>query len=448
MVYRKANTVHFDGPFREEWVDAFLMCLDEALVQGYLDIKLDFSRTTLAWPDSMVPVLTASDWLKRNDGTVTIALPLDDAMRKLFLNTSWAHYLQPDWYTASAVMVDHFNARRFQTATEQQRVVNDVMRLVVAKAMPPKDVLTGFEWSLNEITDNVLTHASSPDGGIVQVTSLENGLILCVGDAGRGILSTLKEGHPELRNDEQALGEAVKAGVTRDPKIGQGNGLAGTLRVATLSGGAFRIASYRGRLSVRGAAATHSLRPHRANFPGTLVKALIRTQNGFDVEKALEFSGGKTTHLNILDFHDEEGQAMVLRLASETDGFGSRYSGKYVREKCLHLLATEPTRLLILDWAGVPLISSSFADEALGKLFVEIGPLEFGARIRHQSMERLNVGLVNKAILQRASQQILAQRAAARSWAREGHADQTGDRQQQPSRRRRRHRRGARPQNG
>jgi len=44
------------------------------------------------------------------------------------------------------------------------------------------------------------------------------------------------------------MGEAVKAGVTRNPSFGQGNGLAGSLKVTTLTGGSFEITSGTGRL--------------------------------------------------------------------------------------------------------------------------------------------------------------------------------------------------------
>lgn len=173
------------------------------------------------------------------------------------------------------------------------------------------------------------------------------------------------------------------------------------------------IASHRGRLSVTGGDAAHALRPHRARFRGTLVTALIRANREFNVESALLFGSGKSTHLNILDFYDDEGDAMVLRLATETDGFGSRLSGRYLREKCRYLLGQESNKRLILDWAGVPLISSSFADEALGKLFVTLGPLQFGARVKHRAIEPINIGLINKAILQRAAQEVARARVTS-----------------------------------
>jgi hypothetical protein len=85
---------------------------------------------------------------------------------------------------------------------------------------------------------------------------------------------------------------------------------------------------------------------------------------------------------------------------------GSRAAGAFIREKCRHLLEQEQRKPLVIDWAGVPLISSSFADEAFGKLFVELGPLTFAARVKHTNMEAVNAGLVDKAILQRTAQHV------------------------------------------
>ncbi len=322
----------------------------------------------------------------------------------MFLNTSWAHYLDPSTYGASAVNIDHFNARRFQDANQQHQIVSEIMRLVIGKLRPAKDIVAALEWSINEITDNVLVHARASLGGIVQVATYREFILFCVADSGRGILNSMREGHPELRNDTQAIGEAVKAGVTRDPKVGQGNGLAGTLRVATMSDGRFSVWSKRGRLTVARDNARQNLRPASSEFHGTMVTASVGRRSSLNIEEALEFAGVRHDHLGILDFCDEEDEAMVIRLQAETNGVGSRAAGAFIREKCRHLLSQEPAKPLVLDWAGVPLISSSFADEAFGKLFVGLGPLTFSARVRHRNMEAVNAGLVDKAILQRVTQ--------------------------------------------
>jgi anti-sigma regulatory factor (Ser/Thr protein kinase) len=404
MVIRDGGRIRFLDRFQSRGVNYFLRHVDEALAKGYTDIVLDFSEVKGAFVDSMLPVITTADWLRANGSVIGVDLPRDQELHRLFLNTCWAHYLDPKVYSARDVNVDHFNARRFSDAKQQQRVVNEIMRLAVAKLHLSKDELTALEWSVNEITDNVLTHADSTTGGIVQVQTMDQGVWFCVADAGRGILNSMREGHPHLRNDAQAIGEAVKAGVTRNPKVGQGNGLAGTLRISSLSGGEFHIRSHRGRLAVERTQARTFHCSETERLKGTMVAACIRTSGTLNINEALGFTGMKGEPMNILDFHEEEAESMVMRLAAETEGVGSRPAGAFIREKCRHLLAQDPNKPLILDWAGVPVVSSSFADEAFGKLFAEMGPLVFGARIKHRAMEPVNQALVNKAIVQRIAQ--------------------------------------------
>ena len=81
-----------------------------------------------------------------------------------------------------------------------------------------------------------------------------------------------------------------------------------------------------------------------------------------------------------------------------------RPAGRQLRTKCINLLNAEPGKPLLLDWSGVPLVSSSFADELIGKLFASLGPLAFSARVRNVNMEAVVRGLVDKAIMQRAAQ--------------------------------------------
>ncbi len=103
----------------------------------------------------------------------------------------------------------------------------------------------------------------------------------------------------------------------------------------------------------------------------------------------------------------------MLRLRDESAGFGSRLAGRQLRNKCLNLLNAEATKPLTLDWTGVALVSSSFADELVGKLFAALGPLAFSARVRNLGMEATVRGLVDMAIMQRAAQ-VANGRAVAR----------------------------------
>ena len=212
-------------------VDSFLACVAECVTENADALVLDFQLSTVALPDSMIPVLATVDWLRNSGREVAAILPREPRLHTLFLQSSWAHYLEPTHFEASTQGVQQFVARRFADSQEQQRVVNEFMRLVVGELSPPPDVLAAFEWAINEITDNVLTHSDSLRGGFAQILSVPNppGILFCVADAGRGVLASMQERYPELQSDSEALSNAVIAGVTRNATIGQGNGLAGTL---------------------------------------------------------------------------------------------------------------------------------------------------------------------------------------------------------------------------
>ncbi len=56
-----------------------------------------------------------------------------------------------------------------------------------------------------------------------------------------------------------------------------------------------------------------------------------------------------------------------------------------------------------LDFAGVAVVSASFADEVIGKLAEELGPLGFMQRFQLRNMTPLISGLLDRAIKRRLS---------------------------------------------
>jgi len=325
------------------------------------------------------------------------------------VNSNWAHLLEPEAHDVSDTVHErHLATHRFDTGSAQQKVVNALMDVAMRTMTLRRDVLAGLEWSINEITDNVLNHSECPTGGLIQLTTFRESqkVAFAVGDSGRGILSSLREGYPMLRTDAQAIGEAVKAGVTRSPEAGQGNGLAGTLRIASMASGSFAVTLGCAQLSVFSGQSQHYERGDSQHFHGTLVSAEIGAQANFRLAEALGFSGSPRQPVDLIELHYETsaGDALLLRLEHETTGFGSRASGRQIRTKCHNLLAAEPSKPLIIDWNGIPLVSSSFADELIGKLFVELGPTGFSSRVRDVGMEATVRVLVDRAIMQRVAQ--------------------------------------------
>ena len=410
-VVRNENRIRFLQSVNNFAHRQFMRCLHECRARSYGDIVLDFSRCDRAFPNGMIPLLAGADALRRANIDLSVTLPANATLRRLFLNTNWAHFLEPTRYSASDTEHDrHVAAHRFADANQQQRLVNKFMDVVMRNMTLERSVLAGLEWSVNEITDNVLNHAQCDDGGIAQVSTFRDARKVAFGvaDSGRGILVSLREGHSSLRTDEQAIGEAVKAGVTRNPESGQGNGIAGTLRIATMSNGTFEITSGVAHLSVRQGESKSYKREERLRFYGTVVYAELGLDTEFALSEALGFPGPhRPEHpVDIIEvlYETDDGQAVVLKLREESTGFGSRPAGRQLRTKCINLLNAEPTKPLLLDWGGVPLVSSSFADELIGKLFVTLGPLAFSARVRNVGMEAVVQGLIEKAIMQRVAQ--------------------------------------------
>lgn len=376
------------------------------------NLTIDFSNVEKAYPNGMLPIIATVQKLRESGIDVKIQLPQDDHTRRLFRSVNWAYYLNPHQFDKSESTHDrHLVTTNFKNAIEQKKAVDDLMEVVLRNMELPRDIISGLEWSVNELTDNVLNHSQSIVGGFIQATTFpkEGTIAFAVADAGRGILNSLREGFPTLRTDIEAMGEAVKAGVTRNPQAGQGNGLAGSLRVTTMTGGSFELTSGLGKILTTEKETQRQNRASLQNYEGTLVCGQLNNKQDFSVSKALVFLNGKEykpVDMIEIRYEMEDRDCLLLKMREETTGFGTRHSGSQIRTKLMNLMNAQPTYPLIIDWEGIPVISSSFADEAIGKLFLRLGAMAFSMKVRNINMESLIIGLLDKAVAQRLTQEI------------------------------------------
>ncbi len=159
--------------------------------------------------------------------------PKEKRLASLFRNTNWGYFLDPHQYDKSDFRGHRkISATQYQTPEQQQSTVNKIVNVILG-TIPDmqREDFSAFEWSINEITDNVLVHTQSNIGGLVQASTLQKTqkrVEFVVADAGAGIPQTLKNSHPEINSDADALDQAIREGVTRDKSLGQGNGLYGS----------------------------------------------------------------------------------------------------------------------------------------------------------------------------------------------------------------------------
>lgn len=409
-IYRDGNRVVFQGAFQIDDLLRPLAGLHQAVQNaGYKDLILDFDGCTAAFAAPMLAVCAQVMRLRNSEIEITLILPNAPKLARLFRNANWAHFLEPKNNEPSRFKgYTQVPATQFRNAEEQQRAVNRIVNAILG-AIPNLDRkdLAALEWSINEITDNVLTHAQSGIGGLVQVSTFQRErkrVEYIVADAGLGIPTTLRDTRPDLTSDVEALQHAIREGVTRDKAIGQGNGLFGSYQVCSHSKGFFQVESGYGKLVFTERSGLH-VTTEKVPFGGTLVAAQINFSVPHLLEEALNFGGKPHNPLDYVEAHYEQHHAEAVRfvMKDESSSFGSRVAGAPLRVKLSNLARMCPGQRIAIDFSDIPLVSSSFADEVIGKLFVDFGPLTFMQRFEVRNTDSTVKQLIDRAIAQRMS---------------------------------------------
>ncbi len=397
----------FPSEFLPGQIDSFVNALWAFEDSGASGLCLDFSATVRTFPNAILPVIAAAAWLRRANVVCTYRPPVAPHEARLFASTNWSHFLSPGDHPRTDSLSDrHLAVVQFGDAATQHRVVKDVIDRLMQATLIRRAALNALEWTLNEVTDNVLNHADSAEGGYVQMAVLPDRVALCVVDIGQGMLKSLRSTFRHLRDDMEAIEYALRQGVTRDPSIGQGNGLKGSLRLAMGFGGRFEIRSHRGRILWEAERPLVKSSGQNA-LPGTLVDLQMRLDVDVDVGQMI--AGDPNTTYQPRDVIEDKYlrddlSALHVPMHVETFGFGNRSAGAQMKTKVQNLLAAEPEKPVILDWDGIQVIASSYADEFVGKLFSEMGPVQFMRRVKMARMDQLVHRIIDKAIEDRMYQ--------------------------------------------
>ena len=107
-----------------------------------------------------------------------------------------------------------------------------------------------------------------------------------------------------------------------------------------------------------------------------------------DLREALSFQGADWEIFDFIDARYEavEGEFRIV-MKDERRGTGSRDAGRALRTKTENLLAADAENSVTIDFSEVRMISSSFADEYLGKLRLSLGEADFTRRVRIVGLE-------------------------------------------------------------
>jgi len=404
------NVFSFSGNVGDDPLPTLAALHTVLMKQGYQDVVLDFSNATFVSAPFMLPIIVMCRKYRLDGLDFELILPTLSTGARLLQNTDWAYLIDSENYGSMATANRrNLSATVFENATQAHAAVDTSIRMMMGLVTGlDRNRISALQWAIDEVVDNVLNHAASPVGGIIQVMTYpkRRQIEFYVCDAGMTIPRSLRQSEYGYDNDAIALRQAINEGVTKNKKTNRGNGLYGTFRCCEVSGGEFDILS--GRVALRNRPES---RYHRAStvvntatipFNGTFVRACINWDYNRLLEEALVFRGrAHTPSFDIIEkYYEADDDSMLFKALEESPSFGTREAGREARYKAENLMDNF-TIAVTFDFAGVHVISSSYADEVFGKLLVELGEDKFNTLCRFTNMDRTVKLLIDRAIRQR-----------------------------------------------
>lgn len=401
-VRQDRNVLHVFGDLRLSTLPYMTAGLHRAVdVSAYRDITIDLTSLSSIQP-SVVPPLAAYMRRMIRDVKVDFSVlePRSISVRSKLQSLGLLHYLDHRKYAKPKPNSSDPALLQFMNHDEREVAVDKVMNSALRTSRLDRRQTAALDWAVNEITDNVLSHAKSPVGGFLICNKIPKTNIIefTVADSGIGVARSLG-----ITDDTEAVEKAIQEGVTRNKSTNQGNGLFGTYRLSLISRGIFVLKSRNGNLFVEKDGGMH-IRRDGVPFPGTYVVCQIDCDDPDLIERALSFSDIK--HTPPFDYierkHEQGTETPVIKAVDICKTFGSRSSGQEARTYILNVISGSDTGSVKIDFSDIHVVSSSFADEVFGKLFVELGPMTFMRSIDVVNAVSTVSGLIDRAIVLRS----------------------------------------------
>lgn len=395
--YRENDIVYIEKLNRARSVSDFIRSIESGRNQGIDDFLLDFSGAEEAlFPNAVAPIAGIIEHYKSKG----IKFEFDSYSRAI----QSTKIFMPTHYDAKVEVKVLGKVWFFQCSDDVNELVNAYIKELQKSAQFYKGVLNVIEWSLNEVMDNVIQHSKIGFGCVMgQIHSTSQNIAFTIFDAGQGIYNSLKSSIHKPKTAVDAITLAIQEEVTRDTKIGQGNGLFGLHSIVkqgqgklviTSGGGSYSYSS--GRVNVYDRLPVFS-----RETPGTIVDFQLNYSKDMSIDKALVFRGKQypLTNIHFEDLEDEYG-IVHYSIKDHAEGTGTRDSAMRVKNE-IHNILTETRKPIVLDFSGIEVISSSFADELLAKLFLEFGLFQFNNMIRIRGLDQSQQTILHRSVLQR-----------------------------------------------
>ena len=359
-------------------------------------ICIDLSYPSMFGPSGMVPFVALVNKIVQEGWEIDYVPPEPGSPLSAYWDSAgWRHALQEVPLPNPRSRRTYIPIIHFADHPTLNSSITAAMDVLSTTTEYLPGVLNAIEWSLNEVTDNVLVHSGATGWLQVIARPNQNRLDFVVVDCGEGIPSTLRQRYPQVVEDGELLQIAMERGTTRDASIGQGNGLAGCLRITEALSGWMNVASRNAVLRL-GDDQVVRLSP-LSDFPGSIVSMTLKTTESINLTDAL----WGYTPTSAFEISNVSQAGILFVLANEQTIYGNRPTGAELALKLKNIMNENPEEKVIIDFSGIDITSASFLDEFLAKMAARVGIATFFAKVAIINANSFVETTLNEVLAQR-----------------------------------------------
>jgi anti-anti-sigma regulatory factor len=390
------NTIRFGNLSNQRVIPEFINSINRLIYKfEHKKVILDFSEVKQIYPFPVVPVSAYIQYFKENND---IEFEFSN-MPKYLKNTNFENPKLPSKSSTNRYSNILDKIWTFNDGAEVNLLVNGIKNSIRKSIVCEKGILDAIDWGLNEVMDNVIQHSGINKGFVMsQVQKSSKNLNVCIFDYGHGIYNTLKNTQYKPKNAADAISLCVQEGVTRDKKIGQGNGLWGLYNMVTLNGGHLTIISGKGGLNFnqkdKEIYSYKDIILLNNKNQATNINFHLNLAKNISIKEALK--GYELTDLFVESLENDYGQ-YIYKISEAASGTGTRQSAIAIKNEILNI-QKQTQKPIALDFSNIGIISSSFADELIAKLIIDLGYYQFQNTFRLINMNPTIQSILHRSI--------------------------------------------------
>ncbi|WP_302803678.1 STAS-like domain-containing protein [Alistipes ihumii] len=377
-------------------VDEFIIAIRDGFFRkGYQSFMLQFKNCRSRYPNVVVPIVGIIDTLHEQG--------CDFEISGLSPKSVVENMLSPLEITDSNLSnYPVFNCVWKFSSKPLHKLQKKIITELSKEEHFGKDVIETLDYVLGEVMDNVLVHSKNEFGYFMgQIHKSRHYVAFTIFDTGQGIYESFKGSDHRPISEIDAITLALREGVTSG--AGKGNGLFGLHSVVKLANGIMNVTSGRASYQYQNGAELYLENKQylSPNQRSTTIDFQLDYTLKHSLNDALVFNGVKVELVNLrLEEMSNDYDVYTYKIDEESEGTGTRPAARKVFNDIMNILEKKPQKIII-DFFGTNVISSSYADELIARLFVTLGLFQFMELITLKNLDYSKQIIIQKAIYQR-----------------------------------------------